>query len=220
MTKKIRRTQWLLAAALAAIPAIMLPASARAQSQVSTDGRALDANNRIGSGGTNTYAPPPTVGVFGNQVITGNVTEGRAFHGHVGYSDPNQFRGFQASRSTENFIRDSASVGVPYSPPTLPNYSQPYYASPFTTPPAGYVPAANAPGYVPAQPIVVQPNDLRMGAHLDALPTGGVPRPGEMVLPGPVDPTSRQQTLLTGSPLTGIRQMNAADPNDTARWIA
>src|SRR2546423_3820633 len=68
-----RRRHWILAAALAAVPGFGLAGQVFAQAQQSTSGRALDANNRIGSGGTNTFRPAPSVGVYGNQVITGNV---------------------------------------------------------------------------------------------------------------------------------------------------
>src|SRR5258708_2336164 len=88
------RCHWILAAALAAVPGFGLAGHASAQVQQQTTGRALDANNRIGSGGTNTYRPPPTVGVYGNQVVTGAVREGASFHGFVPYTDPTQFRGF------------------------------------------------------------------------------------------------------------------------------
>ena len=47
-----RRRQWVLAAALAAVPGFGLAGHALGQSQQPTNGRALDANNRIGSGGS------------------------------------------------------------------------------------------------------------------------------------------------------------------------
>jgi hypothetical protein len=37
-----------------------------------------------------------------------------------------------------------------------------------------------------------------------------------MLLPGPVDPTSQQPTLLSASPLTGIRQFNPSNASDLA----
>jgi hypothetical protein len=50
----------LTAAVLAALPVAFVAApSARAQQQINTNGTALDANNRIGSGGANTYRPAP-----------------------------------------------------------------------------------------------------------------------------------------------------------------
>src|SRR5690242_11830326 len=119
----------LAAAALAALPLTLVAApSARAQQQVNTNGTALDANNRIGSNGMNTFRPPPQAGVLGNQIVNGNVTNGRQFHGRVGYSDPTEFAGFQAGRAVSNFEKNSVGVGVPYSPTQVPNQSTPYYA--------------------------------------------------------------------------------------------
>lgn len=216
MTKKTRCTRCLLAAVLAAMPVAMLSPSAFAQSQQPVDGRTLDANNRIGSGGTNTYRAPPSAGVFGNNVINGNVTAGKSFHGSVGYSDPTEFRGFQAGRATDNFIKDSAQVGVSNTPPPIPNASSTYFSpSRFALPPqSGFVTAPNGQGYVPEKEIIVQSNDARLGAHLNAQPIGNIPKPGELLLPGPVDPTSNTRSVFSASALTGIRQLNVADVGD------
>ncbi len=216
MTKKTRCTRCLLAAVLAAMPVAMLSPSAFAQSQQPVDGRTLDANNRIGSGGTNTYRAPPSAGVFGNNVINGNVTAGKSFHGSVGYSDPTEFRGFQAGRATDNFIKDSAQVGVSNTPPPIPNASSTYFSpSRFALPPqSGFVTAPNGQGYVPEKEIIVQSSDARLGAHLNAQAIGNIPKAGELLLPGPVDPTSNTQSVLSASALTGIRQLNVADAGD------
>jgi tetratricopeptide (TPR) repeat protein len=217
MSGKTRKNQWLLSAVIAGLPSIAMVSAASAQSQQPTNGRVLDANNRIGSGGTNTYAPPPSVGVFGNQIINGNVTGGRQFRGSVGYSDPNEFRGFAPGRSNDNFIKDSAQVGVPTTPPPISGQSVPYYGASRYASPAqpGFVQNPTAPGYIPAQPITLHASDARIGAQLDAT-SNAVPRPGELLLPGPVDPTSSRQTILSASSLTGIRQMNTGDANDLA----
>jgi hypothetical protein len=227
MTKtKINRARrnWLLAAvAGAALPAatIVIAPAAGAQVQQQTSGRALDANNRIGSGGTNTYTPPARVGVYGNNVINGNVTAGREFRGFVGYSDPNEFRGFVAGKAVSDFQKDSAGVGVPNTPPPIPNQSVSFYSDSRYAPPPqpGFTAAPAAPGtgggYVEAKPLVVSPGDARLSTPIDAVPTT-VPKAGEMVLPGPIDPTSRQQTFLSASPLTGVRQFNSGDAGDLA----
>jgi tetratricopeptide (TPR) repeat protein len=208
----------LAAAVLAALPLTLVAApSARAQQQVNTNGTALDANNRIGSNGMNTFRPPPQAGVLGNQIVNGNVTNGRQFHGRVGYSDPTEFAGFQAGRAVSNFEKNSVGVGVPYSPTQVPNQSTPYYAeNRFAAPaaPGKWATAPNSAGYIPAQPIVIQPNDPRLGVHLDAEEVqGAMPKPGELVLPGPIDPTSNQRTVFTASPLMGVRPWNSADVN-------
>jgi tetratricopeptide (TPR) repeat protein len=211
------RNQWLLTAVLAGLPSITYITTAAAQSQQPANGRALDANNRIGSGGTNSYTAPPSVGVFGNQIINGNVTGGKQFRGNVGYSDPNEFHGFAPGRATDNFVKDSAQAGISNTPPPISGQSVPYYSASRYAPPAqpGFVQNPTAPGYIPAQPITLRASDARIGAQLDA--TGNtVPKPGELLLPGPVDPTSNRQTILSASALTGIRQMNTGDAGDLA----
>lgn len=218
MIKQTQRTRWILAAVVAAMPIAALSPKAMAQSQQATTGHALDANNRIGSGGTNTYRAAPSAGVLGNNIVNGVVGGGKEFHGSLTYTDPNSFRGFAPGQTTDNFVRDSSGVGVPNTPPPIPGATTEYYGpSKFAPPPQqGFVANPIGGGYVPAQPIVVQPNDARLGAHLDALPTGQIPKPGELLLPGPLDPTSNLPTVLSASPLTGIRQLNASDANDAS----
>src|SRR5205809_233306 len=102
-----RSTRWVLSAAVAAaVPLLGLASVASAQYRVNTAGRALDANNRLGSGGQN-----PTNNnynaVSGNDIVLGNVTGGKEFHGHVPYTDPNEFRGFTAGRASDNLIKNS-----------------------------------------------------------------------------------------------------------------
>ena len=217
MTTQTQRNRWLLTAVLAGLPVLMYTSTARAQQQQPVNGRALDANNRIGSGGTNTYTPPPTVGQFGNNVVNGNVTQGKSFHGQVDYSDPNAFNGFTAGRATDNFTRDSSGVGVPNTLPPTPGVATPFFGvSRFAPPPQPGLAQSQTSqgGFVPAPTIVVQPNDLRLGAHLEAETSSIIPKAGQLLLPGPIDPTSNQQTLLNASPLTGIRQLNVGDAND------
>src|SRR5260221_4538420 len=108
--KQTHRARWLLAAVVAAAMPVVMTPLAHGQSQQQVDGRALDANNRIGSGGTNTYRPAPTQGVMGNNIINGNVSGGRGFRGNVDYFDPNAFHGFTPGRTTDGFVKDSAAV--------------------------------------------------------------------------------------------------------------
>jgi len=115
-----RTTDWRNAATivaaglLAAAGLAVTTTPAAAQQRSTNDGRALDANMRVGSNGRNDTGtdnirynrngPMYT----GNQVVTGNVTAGRQFRGPVGYSDPNEFRGITAGRfTTDRFVRDS-----------------------------------------------------------------------------------------------------------------
>src|SRR5438128_2642108 len=66
----------ILSAAVAAIPLLGWSAFAAAQYRVGDDGRALDANNRVGSNGhnpsdSNLRTPDQATG---NDLVTGNVT--------------------------------------------------------------------------------------------------------------------------------------------------
>ena len=62
----------------------MLAGTSYAQTQVGANGRLNDSNNRIGSGGTNSYHEAPSVGVLGNNIVTGAVSGGREFRGTLG----------------------------------------------------------------------------------------------------------------------------------------
>src|SRR5438105_3932903 len=52
-----RKSHWALAAAVAAVPLLAAALPARAQYLTGNDGRARDANNRVGSGGFNDAGP-------------------------------------------------------------------------------------------------------------------------------------------------------------------
>src|SRR5687767_6310592 len=96
------RPSYFASAALAAVASLALTSGAFAQGRVGNDGRALDANNRIGSGGMNAAPIPPHVpSVTGNQIVTGNVSQGREFRGRVPYSSQYEFRGTTATRGLE-----------------------------------------------------------------------------------------------------------------------
>src|SRR3954447_12338536 len=89
-------TRWMLAAAVAGLAMAAWGApGALAQGRVN-NGNALDANNRVGSGGSNDGAGGNRAGftgVTGNDIVTGNVTGGKGFHGTINYTDPRAFRG-------------------------------------------------------------------------------------------------------------------------------
>ena len=70
-----RRRKILLAAATAAAQTLLSATLASAQLPSNQDGRAMDANNRVGSGGMN--APTGQIGVTPNQIVYGNVTGGK-----------------------------------------------------------------------------------------------------------------------------------------------
>lgn len=215
--KKIRNNKkWLYAAIIAALPTGTMLPTANAQQRVGDDGRALDANNRIGSGGYNHGGVAPLPNVTGNQIITGNVTGGRAFRGAIGYTDPGAFRDVTTGNVSDRFVRDSAGVPNDTGAPRDLTQPMPYYgvgrAAP---PPPQFVREAPGGGYVPAPPIQRQTNDLRLGNPIDA-PVVNLPRPGELVLPGQVDPTRAPNAVVTGSPLYGVRVWPPGESGDQA----
>lgn len=72
------------------------------------DGRALDNNLRVGSGGRN--APGRDFArefSFRNAIVTGNVPGGFAFRGELGYTAADDFRGELGSNDNFDFMRDS-----------------------------------------------------------------------------------------------------------------
>src|SRR5688572_22068134 len=118
------RVKTILLGAVAALP--LFATDAHAQYRVGEDGRLLDANNRIGSGGYNTGGIPYTALMQGNRVVTGNVTAGREFRAGSNsafingrpvstgtssiYTDPLELRTNVAGENTDAFIRRSYGV--------------------------------------------------------------------------------------------------------------
>lgn len=99
-------------AGLAIAGAMALAASASAQNALG-DGRALDANPRVGSGGRNIQRPDFNQELaLRNAIVTGNVGGGRHFRGNVGYTAENDFRGVTAEDSLFPFLRDSVYSGL------------------------------------------------------------------------------------------------------------
>lgn len=86
--------------------------SAMGQYQIE-QGRVLDANTRLGSGGLN-YAQPQYQYNAGNRLMTGNVAGGRSFRGMSGISDPNAM--FPGSRLIDptlgSSLFDSATAEI------------------------------------------------------------------------------------------------------------
>ncbi|MFM7259013.1 MAG: hypothetical protein ACKO3W_00275 [bacterium] len=70
-------------------------------------GNALDANNQVGSGGSNNSQTPVDYNAR-NLVITNSVPGGRGFRGSVGYTADTDFRGRTGSDSSYRFRADSA----------------------------------------------------------------------------------------------------------------
>jgi tetratricopeptide (TPR) repeat protein len=208
---------------LAGAMALVLPSLALAQGQIDV-GRANDASNRVGSGGRNegglnsSYYNNSYIINNGNRIVTGNVSQGREFHGTVTYTDPSAFRGTAVGLQGENFTKNS--TGIPHSVDTVPNRSQPFFGDTQTAaPPPGFEMNRIGTGYVPAPAATTRaPNDMRLGVIDLNAPLAPVPTPGEMLMRGSLNPqqAAQQAGYLTGSALYGVREWNPQDPADRA----
>lgn len=201
---------------------LLLLSVAPAGAQVRADpNRANDANTRVGSGGFNDYTQRgPTV--TQNDIIYGNVTGGKAFHGPVPYSDPGSFAGPVGSRAIDRFIRNSAGVPQPYQPGYTQVTPQPFYGSGRYAPPApGSVRDGFTGAYIGTE--AVPYSQLSTAAQYDtglfanAQPLGfssilgtrytyAGPEVGETYFQNALD-SQTQQPSLRGSPLYGVRQL-------------
>jgi hypothetical protein len=95
---------------IAALVAIsLMAAEGLGQVALTQDGRALDANYLIGSGGINSVRRADRY-LDGNLLITGQVTGGFEFRGRVPYAGADQLRLELPSAGLDNFIRGSAGL--------------------------------------------------------------------------------------------------------------
>ncbi|MGD0463144.1 MAG: tetratricopeptide repeat protein [Tepidisphaeraceae bacterium] len=200
---------------LAGVPPVM------GQERVDTSGHALDANPQIGTGGYNAPQTNQVIGTqYQNALVTNNVTNGAgfrgpAFHGinmGAGYEDPFAFRGLLAGQGVDQFIAGSTGVPTMSNPTGSSNRfatpPQTYYGASNNSQPAGFQPLPNSLGFIPAQPMTQSPTDTRLGA-VDFTQGPMLPKPNELLVPGPVDPTanpSSSSPLFAASPLYGVRQ--------------
>lgn len=92
------------------LAALALAAPAAAQNAIG-DGRALDANPALTSGGLN-EAALPTDFAARNDIVTNSVIGGRGFRGSVGYTAADAFRDEAGSDDLFQFRADSAWSGV------------------------------------------------------------------------------------------------------------
>ncbi|MGD0541923.1 MAG: tetratricopeptide repeat protein [Tepidisphaeraceae bacterium] len=193
------------------------------QQRIDTSGHAMDANTQIGSGGYNAPQTNQTVGTqYQNALVTNNVTNGAGFRGRefnginmgVGYNDPFAFRGLLAGQGVDQFIAESTGVPTMANPTassnSLASPPQVIFGASNNSPPPGFQQLPNGLGFVPAQPMTQSPADTRLGA-VDFTETPMLPKPNELLVPGPVDPTapvnpSSGSQLFAASPLYGVRQ--------------
>jgi tetratricopeptide (TPR) repeat protein len=206
---RIGKSKWILIAAISSL-SIFSVTPAIAQFRVGQDGGARDASNRVGSGGYNSPALPPSAFLNnGNQIVTGNVTGGKEFRGQIQYTDPLEFRGNIASQQIDRFIAGSAGAPLWNQPAQLPGTMQPFYGRALAAPPpTGFVqtPGTGTYNYAPAP--AASPFDLRVDVRMLA------PRPTDMLIPGPVDSQTKIPTMLSASPLLGVRQLKLGEAPD------
>ncbi len=226
MTKSPNTRRLLLTAALGALLAV--PTLATAQQRVGQDGHANDANNQLGSGGYNTPAarPPDLVNgyrnnnAYNNDVVFGNVSNGRAFTGSLPYSDPRLFQGNVAGSQVDTFTKNSTGVAQPYTGGArLPNQSTPFFGTTTTVaPPPGFSQSPNNQGFVPTPPAQHQdPADRRLNLPLD-LTRPILPKPGELNLPGQLDPSAYPAPpSATMNPNTGVQSIVPNEIRDAVR---
>jgi hypothetical protein len=187
------------------------------QMRVGDDGRAADANTRVGSGGYNT--PRPNLQLASpNDVALGNVTGGREFRGSI-TRDPSQPFGGRSNLPTDVFFRRSNAQAGPGMPALATGqYAVPYYSSsPVGRPPGSFVLDPYTGQYI--QPPKPQPGgaDIQYGVP----PGTAVIRPGaegeqQLVLPamGRDENGVPISMTLTATPLLGLRPMTALSDED------
>jgi hypothetical protein len=220
--KPSRRSRLFLGAILTALPAIAVAgwtAPAMAQYRVGDDGRANDANNRLGSGGYNNSrnVDQRSAALSNSQIYYGNTTGLNFFHGDVQGFDPYTVNSNTETRASDRFNAIAGPVnytnrvtGSPQENTGVPFYSTANLAVP---PPEAVTQTANGVGLIPAPKITQQPNDMRLGLINSVTNQNYLPAPGELDLPGPVD-ASGNPTILTASPLYGVKAWSATDASD------
>lgn len=207
----------------AAVAAVSLSAAvASAQIRVGSDGRAHDANNQVGSFGINGGSRSPlTEQYLGNALITGNVTGFKYFRGGVPYADQNSFRGGMPSANFDSFI--ARSSGVPQggqAAPLLPGVdnTQRFYGRDTVTPPADFQQQAGTGVYLQRPDLAQRERQERIDHRVrtELIESGALREinPLDVVMPGPVDPLTNLPTMLTASPLLGVRTWRPQNVND------
>jgi hypothetical protein len=201
-----------LSLAAGAAVAMACAATVLGQARVDT-GNALDANNRVGSGGLNSGPNSFTQNRFNNAIVTGNVTAGREFRGSIPYGPSRAFRGNLAGGNVDRFVAGSAG-------PVQGNYlSNAQEVRPFfgrsegVAPPPGFTPIGSTGSYTVVPPETRSGADLRIGQVYDQ-PTTLLPQPGQLLLPGPVDTSTNYSTIISASPLFGVRPLNTGSAAD------
>lgn len=192
-----------------------VPARAQVAAQ---NGRALDANNRVGTGGYNDRVGAGAGMATQNNIIYGNVTGGRQFRGPLLERDPGAFMGPTAGGLTDRFIASSSGAPQPYQPSFDLSTPQPFFGmSRAAPPPVGSVRVGFTGGYLGTSltPQGAMGNEFAaydwqnqqlgesmiLGTHATLSGT----HPGETIFEG--GRVENQPSALSASPLYGIQPM-------------
>lgn len=223
---KHSRKRWLiLATAIGAISSAGM--SANAQVRVQQDGRAQDANARVGSGGFNETVGRSTANlVTPNDIVYGNVTGNRGFRGPLAERDPRAFTGPIGGRFDDVFIRQSSAAPLPYQPTADNLTPQPYFGStrgvapPIGSIREGYSGAYTGTALTPQNPLDMSTEYTSAFSDWRTQPLGKseilgtrsslLAQPGELILQGPLE-ANNQAVIFTGSPLYGVKQYKAGE---------
>jgi tetratricopeptide (TPR) repeat protein len=209
MGQRKNSTRVLLAAAVAVVGlGWILPGSAAAQYRVGSDGRSLDANNRIGSGGNNSGPDQSNNKVTAEDIFMGNVTGYGNFHGAVPVRNPDAFTGREPFLPSLVLQRQAGGT----SPVSAPTYGIPTKFYDVNTAPTslnGLTSVAGTGTYIVTPPPTQSPQDYRLGVNIDA-PVVALPHPGEGGV-GQVDPTaSTTPSFLNNAPIYTASELPAA----------
>jgi hypothetical protein len=212
--KRIRKISW----ALAIVGAFSLGAAqCLAQQRVGTDGHAQDASQYVGASGLNdTAGNHPQPGVLGNAIVNNDVTGGKGFMGFVPYSDPGAFTGALAPRPSEQLIQNGTGVTTGGTVINNAGNLRLFYGdSRGAPPPPGFVQMGSNGSYIQSPLIGTSLNDTRIGTNIDQSYSSSSLN-NIMLLPGPLNPDTNSQSVITASPLTGVRTLSTASTADVS----
>jgi hypothetical protein len=212
------RSLMLKMAVAAAVGAVaMLAPATFAQQRVGGDGRLNEANNLVGSGGLNdnsASALPP--GVFGNAIVSGDVTGGRGFQGNVPYFAPGAFHGILPGSFVDNFVSGSTNVQTNG---TVVNNAQDVHLflgdNRGVNPPSNFISTGAQPGYIPNTALSGDQftSDTRLGSSIATSSVGSVV-PSAIFQTGGTQAGGPQSAYVTASSLFGVKTLQTTQQND------
>ncbi len=195
--------------------------TALGQVQQIVGGNVLDANSKVGSGGSN-HPVPGYAPINGNDIMTGNVAGLKYFHGSEPIRSQYEFGGTLGSSSLNNFVRTSAGDGPgAYSSGLGTVYYNP--ASTVSRGTTGFYPGSINGGYdaryVPQSSLSPTSTGAAAGLSRDPMAVGLPYRAYDRSDPTGTNSLEVRQDQPGGvisSPLFGLRQVNEATPKSEA----